>query len=213
MADPGDPSEDELADRSRGRDIGRAVADQLAHSVLDLLVGIGDQLLLGAEVVVDRRLGDVGLPRDVGDPDLLVAAVGDNWAALSAISRRVRAFLRWRRPVSAVSSIGRTTSLAWTARRPVAEPPTASAAPAPFRDRPLREHEEEYRASAISGYTLNFGTALNLYAETEIPFMSTSSGNLAVPTSPRHLSLDTARAKSLALALLAVTQFVLVIDG
>jgi EmrB/QacA subfamily drug resistance transporter len=43
--------------------------------------------------------------------------------------------------------------------------------------------------------------------------MSMSSRHFAPSTAPRSLSLDAPRAKNLALALLAVTQFVLVIDG
>src|SRR5215469_15282122 len=40
-------------------------------------VAVGDQLVLGREVVVDGLLGDLGRARHVGDRDLLVPALGE----------------------------------------------------------------------------------------------------------------------------------------
>jgi hypothetical protein len=76
-ANPGDGLEDEVAD-GRGRSNGgRPGADQVAQPILDLLVAIGDQLLLGRKVVVHRLLGDLGLARHVTDGDMFVAALGE----------------------------------------------------------------------------------------------------------------------------------------
>jgi hypothetical protein len=51
--------------------------DQLAHPLLDLLIAIGDQLLLGRKVVVDGLLGDLGLARHVSHGDILIAALSE----------------------------------------------------------------------------------------------------------------------------------------
>ena len=52
-ADPFDGGQHELADCCRRRGSWRSRPDQPAELVLDLLVAVGDQLLLGLEVVVD----------------------------------------------------------------------------------------------------------------------------------------------------------------
>ena len=61
--------------------ISRPGADQVAQPVLDLLLAIGDQLLLDRKVVVDGLLGDLGLACHVGDGDVLVAALGEQAAS------------------------------------------------------------------------------------------------------------------------------------
>jgi hypothetical protein len=76
-ANPGDGLQDELADGSRRSNGGRPGADQVTQPILDLLLAIGDQLLLGPEVVVDRLLGDLGLAGHVTDGDMLIAALGE----------------------------------------------------------------------------------------------------------------------------------------
>src|ERR1700722_6531023 len=76
-ADSGDGFEDEAADRSGRGNAGRASTDQVAQPVLNLLLAISDQLLLGWEVVVDRLLGDLGLARHIADRDTFVAALGE----------------------------------------------------------------------------------------------------------------------------------------
>ena len=43
--------------------------------VLDLLIAVGDQLVLGREVVVDGLFGDLGFTRNIADRDLLIAAL------------------------------------------------------------------------------------------------------------------------------------------
>ena len=45
--------------------------------ILDQLIAVGDQLVLGLEVVVDGLLGDLGLARHIADRDLLVPALGE----------------------------------------------------------------------------------------------------------------------------------------
>jgi hypothetical protein len=45
--------------------------------VLDVLVAVGDQLLLGPKIVVDRLLGDLGFPGDVADGDVLIPSLGE----------------------------------------------------------------------------------------------------------------------------------------
>ena len=77
VPDPGDGFEDEVSDGGRGRRAGRAEADQLAEPILDLLLPVGDQLLLGREVVVHRLLGDLGLAGHVPDRHVLVAPLGE----------------------------------------------------------------------------------------------------------------------------------------
>ena len=72
--------------------------DQLGEVVADLLVTIEDQALLGGEVVVDGGLGDPGGFGDIDDGDVLVAALGEQPCRGSAISWRVRCFLRSRSP-------------------------------------------------------------------------------------------------------------------
>ena len=45
--------------------------------ILDQLIAIGDQLVLGLEVVVDGLFGDLGLARHLADRDLLIPALGE----------------------------------------------------------------------------------------------------------------------------------------
>jgi hypothetical protein len=66
----------ELPDGCRWRGPGCSCPDQPAEPILDLLIEIRDQPLLGLEVVVDGLSGDLGLARDIADRDLLKAALG-----------------------------------------------------------------------------------------------------------------------------------------
>src|SRR6185437_9562811 len=61
-ANPGDRLEDEFADRCGRGDAWRSRADQLDELLPDLLVAIGDELLLGRKIVIDRLLGNLGIP-------------------------------------------------------------------------------------------------------------------------------------------------------
>jgi len=51
-ANPGDGLKDEVADGSRRSNGERPGADQVTQPILDLLLAIGDQLLLGPEVPI-----------------------------------------------------------------------------------------------------------------------------------------------------------------
>src|SRR6202023_2376863 len=75
IADPGGKTEDIAADRGSRADAGRPGADQVAQPFLNLLVAIGNQLLLGREVVVDGLLGHLGLARHVSDGDMLITVL------------------------------------------------------------------------------------------------------------------------------------------
>src|SRR6476646_615759 len=55
-ANPGERLEDEFADRCGRGDVGRSRADQLGKPLLNLLVAIGDEPLLGRKIVIDRLL-------------------------------------------------------------------------------------------------------------------------------------------------------------
>jgi hypothetical protein len=76
-ANPGNRLEDEFADRCGRGDAGRSRADQLAEPLLDLLVAIGDEPLLSRKIVIDRLLGDLGIPRHVANRDVLVSVLGE----------------------------------------------------------------------------------------------------------------------------------------
>src|SRR6266516_1192738 len=60
--------------RSRPR---RAGTNQIAQPVLNQLVAIDDQLLLGWEVVVDRLLRHLGLARHVAHGNLFISPLGE----------------------------------------------------------------------------------------------------------------------------------------
>src|SRR6185312_15635994 len=76
-ANPGDRLEDEFADRCGRGYARRSRADQLGELLLDLLVAIGDEPLLGRKIVIDRLLGDLGIPRHVANRDVLVSVLGE----------------------------------------------------------------------------------------------------------------------------------------
>src|ERR1700722_10942007 len=74
---PGDSLENEVSDSSCRIDGVWSGANKLTHPILNLLLAIGDQVLLGRKVVVDGLFGDFGLPRHVTDGNILVAALGE----------------------------------------------------------------------------------------------------------------------------------------
>ena len=83
-----------------------------------MLLAIGDQLLLGRKVVVDRLLGDVSLARHVADYDIFVPSFGEEpgRGVGDALTRaRLLAFTQ--------SGAGHRTSLA----RPLHSPGLAAA--------------------------------------------------------------------------------------